>query len=66
MAYTIAGTVIVITAAGTVYYLSDSGKTVAHTEKRKSKKERRREKQEAREAEQSKDQIKLRDEEAGE
>lgn len=66
VAYTIAGTVVVITAAGTVYYLSDSQKTAAAaTEKRKSKKERRKEKQEAREAEQSKEHIKLQDEEAG-
>lgn len=65
VAYTIAGTVVVITAAGTVYYLSDSRRTAASTEKRKSKKERRKEKQEAREAEQSKEQIKLQDEEAG-
>lgn len=67
VAYTIAGTVVVITAAGTIYYLSDSQKTAAAaaTEKRKSKKERRKEKQEAREAEQSKDHIKLQDEEAG-
>jgi mitochondrial import receptor subunit TOM70 len=48
-AYTIAGTVVVITSAGAIYYLSDSKKP-APTEKRKSKKERRKEKKDAEEA----------------
>jgi mitochondrial import receptor subunit TOM70 len=48
-AYTIAGTVVVVTGAGAIYYLSDSKKP-APTEKKKSKKERRKEKKEAEEA----------------
>ena len=48
-AYTIAGTVVVITSAGAIYYFSDS-KKAAPTEKRKSKKERRKDKKEAEEA----------------
>ncbi|RMZ91947.1 hypothetical protein DV736_g837, partial [Chaetothyriales sp. CBS 134916] len=53
VSYTIAGTVVVVTAAGVVYYLSDakkSGSGAASAEKRKSKKERRKEKKEAEEA----------------
>lgn len=67
-AYTIAGTVVVITGAGAVYYLSDSRKesSTAATEKRKSKKERRKEKKQAEEAAaQQKAGIKIIDEEAG-
>lgn len=49
--YTIAGTVIVITGAGVVYYLSESRKNKPgasiQEEKRKSKKERRKEKKAA-------------------
>jgi mitochondrial import receptor subunit TOM70 len=48
-AYTIAGTVVVVTGAGAIYYFSDSKKS-APTEKRKSKKERRKDKKEAEEA----------------
>lgn len=48
-AYTIAGTVVVITSAGAIYYFSDSKKPTP-TEKRKSKKERRKEKKDAEEA----------------
>ena len=70
VAYTIAGTVIVVTAGGAIYYLSDSKpKSTVH---RKSKKERREEKRQAKEAA-SREQptsesvggIKLKDEEAG-
>lgn len=68
VAYTIAGTVVVITGAGVVYYLSDSRTTTTSstTEKKKSKKERRKEKKQAEEAaEREKAGIKLHDEEAG-
>lgn len=67
VAYTIAGTVVVVTSAGAIYYLSDSktSKSAAPSEKRKSKKERRKEKKQA-EEEQSKAGISLTDEEAGE
>ena len=63
--YTIAGTAVVITGAGAVYYFSDSrrDKPSPSTEKRKSKKERRNEKKKA--EEQSKAGTTLRDEEAG-
>jgi mitochondrial import receptor subunit TOM70 len=63
--YTIAGTAVVITGAGVVYYFSDSrrDKPTLSTEKKKSKKERRNEKKKA--EEQSKSGITLRDEEAG-
>jgi import receptor subunit TOM70 len=63
--YTIAGTAVVITGAGAVYYFSDSrrDKPTPSTEKRKSKKERRNEKKKA--EEQSKAGVTLRDEEAG-
>ena len=63
--YTIAGTAVVITGAGAVYYFSDSrrDKPTPSTEKRKSKKERRNEKKKA--EEQSKAGTTLRDEEAG-
>ncbi|KLJ08198.1 hypothetical protein EMPG_09967 [Blastomyces silverae] len=50
--YTIAGVAVVVTSAGVVYYLSDSGRSAASAqpaEKRKSKKERRREKKKAEE-----------------
>ncbi|KAI1973463.1 TOM (translocase of outer membrane) complex component [Ophidiomyces ophidiicola] len=49
--YTIAGVAVVVTSAGVVYYLSDTGRVSAagHGEKRKSKKERRREKKKAEE-----------------
>ena len=63
--YTIAGTVVVVTGAGAVYYFYGSRKSISESsEKRKSKKERRKEKKEA-EAEKQ-DGISLRDEEAGE
>lgn len=66
VAYTIAGTVVVITGAGVVYYLSDSKETKAPTtEKKKSKKERRIEKKQAEEAAEKEKGIKLQDEEAG-
>lgn len=48
-AYTIAGTVVVVTSAGAIYYLSDTKKPVP-TEKKKSKKERRKEKKDAEDA----------------
>ncbi|KAK5045234.1 TOM (translocase of outer membrane) complex component [Exophiala bonariae] len=64
VAYTIAGTVVVITSAGAIYYLSGqkSSPSNATTEKRKSKKERRKEKKAAEEAQKSG--ISLKDEEA--
>lgn len=68
VAYTIAGTVVVITGAGAVYYFSNNKFTdsSASTEKRKSKKERRKEKKEKEEAAaQEKAGIKLKDEESG-
>lgn len=68
IAYTIAGTVVVVTGAGVVYYLSDSSKTSStSTEKRKSKKQRRIEKKTKAEeaAVTEKPDIKLKDEEAG-
>lgn len=69
VAYTIAGTVVVVTGAGVVYYLSDSRQSSTSsstTEKKKSKKERRKEKKQAEEAaEKEKAGIKLHDEEAG-
>ena len=62
--YTIAGTAVVITGAGAVYYFSDSrrAKGTSSPEKKKSKKERREEKKKA--EEQAKGGIKLPDEEA--
>lgn len=67
VAYTIAGTVVVVTGAGVIYYLSDSRpKSSSTEEKKKSKKERRKEKKQAEEAaEKEKAGIKLQDEEAG-
>lgn len=50
VAYTIAGTVVVVTGAGVVYYLSESQKSKALSTPKKSKKERRKEKKEAEEA----------------
>jgi import receptor subunit TOM70 len=63
--YTIAGTAVIITGAGAVYYLSDSRrtKTMPSAEKKKSKKERRSDKKKA--EEQSKPGTGLKDEEAG-
>ena len=63
--YTIAGTAVVITGAGAIFYFSDSRrtKTTPSTERKKSKKERRNEKKRA--EEQSKSGISLQDEEAG-
>ena len=63
--YTIAGTAVIITGAGVVYYFSDSrrSKGTPSPEKKKSKKERRNEKKRA--EEQSKSGITLQDEEAG-
>jgi mitochondrial import receptor subunit TOM70 len=67
VAYTIAGTVVVITGAGAVYYFSgkksDTEPSSPSTEKRKSKKERRKEKKEAEEAA-ARSGISLKDEEA--
>lgn len=65
VAYTIAGTVVVITSAGAIYYFSGqkSGTSTVPTEKKKSKKERRKEKKAAEEAQKSG--ISLKDEEAG-
>lgn len=64
VAYTIAGTLVVITGAGVIYYSSDSRRNKAPPGPRKSKKERRKEKKEAEEA-QKKPGITLKDEEAG-
>lgn len=70
VAYTIAGTVVVVTGAGVIYYLSDASKkssTTTTTEKKKSKKERRKEKKQAEEAAAAsveKAAISLKDEEA--
>lgn len=65
VAYTIAGTVVVITSAGAIYYFSGQ-KTSAPSpsEKKKSKKERRKEKKAAEEAQKAG--ISLKDAEAGE
>lgn len=64
VAYTIAGTAVIVTSAGVIYYLSDSQKNKAPPTPRKSKKERRKEKKDAEEA-QKKGGITLKDEEAG-
>lgn len=64
VAYTIAGTVVVVTGAGVVYYLSDSRKKQSPSTPRKSKKERRKEKKEAEEAQKNAG-ITLKDAEAG-
>ena len=65
VAYTIAGTlVVVVTGAGVIYYSSDSRRNKAAPGPRKSKKERRKEKKDAEEA-QKKPGITLKDEEAG-
>ncbi|OCK80081.1 mitochondrial precursor protein [Lepidopterella palustris CBS 459.81] len=52
--YTIAGVTLVVTAAGVIYYVSDSGKSASgsgeSSPKRKSKKDRRKTKKEAEEA----------------
>jgi hypothetical protein len=65
--YTIAGTAVVITGAGVVYYLSESRKNnkgaSVSAEKRKSKKERRKEKKAAEEGNRATSTAK--DEEAG-
>jgi mitochondrial import receptor subunit TOM70 len=65
--YTIAGTAVVITGAGVVYYLSESRKSKQGAsiseEKRKSKKERRKEKKAAEEGKSATSGAK--DEEAG-
>ncbi len=65
--YTIAGTAVVITGAGVVYYLSESRKTQkgpsVSGEKRKSKKERRKEKKAADDGKSGSSSVK--DEEAG-
>ncbi|RVX75564.1 Mitochondrial import receptor subunit tom70 [Exophiala mesophila] len=61
VAYTIAGTVVVITSAGAIYYFSGSKTPPAPSEKRKSKKERRKEKKAAEDAKAG---ISLKDEEA--
>lgn len=64
VAYTIAGTVVVVTGAGAIYYFSNpkKGESPAPSEKKKSKKERRKEKKEA--EEQAKVGISMTDEEA--
>lgn len=66
--YTIAGTAVVITGAGVVYYLSESRKSNQGAslsgEKRKSKKERRKEKKAAEEDGKSPS-VGVKDEEAG-
>ena len=65
VAYTIAGTVVVVTGAGAVYYYSSPKRHGTQIpEKKKSKKERRLEKQKAKEDEE-KAGISLKDEEAG-
>ena len=64
IAYTIAGTVVVVTGAGIVYYVTDSKKRQTPATPRKSKKERRKEKKEAEEI-QKKPGIALDDREAG-
>ena len=54
LVYTIAGVAVVVTSAGVVYYLSDSGKPAsgpAPTAQKKSKNQRRKEKKKAEEAE---------------
>ena len=68
VAYTIAGTVVVVTSAGAIYYFSTQKPPTPSTptEKRKSKKERRKEKKDAEEAAKSDTGISLKDEEAGE
>lgn len=65
-AYTIAGTVIIVTGAGILYYVSESrgGRTAPTPGKKKSKKERRLEKQQEKE-QQEKDPINLHDDETG-
>lgn len=70
VAYTIAGTVVVVTAGGVVYYLSHSPEKnlEAQNHAKKSKKERRKEKKEQQEAasrEKPESGVKLIDEEAG-
>ncbi len=64
VAYTIAGTVVIFSSAGVIYYLSEAQKSKVPPSPRKSKKERRKEKKEAEEA-QKKAGITLKDEEAG-
>ncbi len=54
VAYTIAGTAVVVSGAGVVYYLSDANKGKS-TIPKKSKKERRKEKKEAEEAQKKAD-----------
>ncbi|KAL4888844.1 hypothetical protein BDV59DRAFT_187900 [Aspergillus ambiguus] len=52
LVYTIAGVAVVVTSAGVVYYLSDSGRSTqapTPTEKKKSKNQRRKEKKKAEE-----------------
>jgi hypothetical protein len=65
--YTIAGTAVIITGAGVVYYLSESRKTNQGAslsgEKRKSKKERRKEKKVAEDGKSAS--VGAKDEEAG-
>lgn len=56
LVYTIAGVAVVITSAGVVYYLSDSGTPVPAgqaDEKRRAKKEKRKEKKKAEEEKKS-------------
>jgi mitochondrial import receptor subunit TOM70 len=65
VAYTIAGTAVVVTGAGVVYYIQESNKNKTPPTPRKSKKERRKEKKEAEEAAQKSAGITLKDEEAG-
>jgi mitochondrial import receptor subunit TOM70 len=67
--YTIAGTAVVITGAGVVYYLSEARKNKKGTsipgEKRKSKRERRKEKRAAEEEQVKSVPSSIKDEEAG-
>jgi import receptor subunit TOM70 len=59
LVYTIAGVAVVVTSAGVVYYLSDSGRpgqsgATQPTEKKKSKNQRRKEKKKAEEEKKAK------------
>lgn len=57
LVYTIAGVAVVVTSAGVVYYLSDSGRSTPApppTEKKKSKNQRRKEKKKAEEEKKAK------------
>ncbi|KAL2006908.1 hypothetical protein VTN00DRAFT_9576 [Thermoascus crustaceus] len=68
LVYTIAGVAVVVTSAGVVYYLTDSGRPAqgmpAPAEKKKSKKERRKEKKRAEEQKQAEKAASAQDESA--